>query len=61
MVLTPLYTLSISFLGTKITHLEEAAVFDLIVRTVGVEHIIHSCDEEIFSGCGLQIIVRKKH
>lgn len=47
------------FLWNKIIHLEGAAVFDLIVRTVGEEHFMHSCDEKIFSGSVVQIIVRK--
>lgn len=48
------------FLGNKMTHLEGAAMFDLIVRTVGEKHFMHSCDEKIFSGSVVQIIVRKK-
>lgn len=35
-------------------------MFYLIVRTVGEQHLMHSCDEDIFSGSVLQIIVRKK-
>lgn len=33
------------------TYFEEAAVFDLIVRTVGEEAFMNSCGGEIFSSC----------